>query len=66
MTSACSAALRPAQSRPPGTGTWPEASLSRSSVTGRAAPLPRPSRRGASGSNQELKTCRKIHWVQRT
>ena len=53
----CSASLSMSHGRPSGDGLRPEENSSISSPTGRARP--------ASGSNHELKICRKIHWVQR-
>ena len=54
-TSARSAALSAAQSRPPGTSRVPFSNAATSSAIGRAC--------SASASYQELKICRKIHWV---
>ena len=54
-TSARSAALSSAQGRPSGVGRLPASNCAISVSIGRAA--------SASGSYQELKICRKIHWV---
>src|ERR1044072_7382219 len=54
-TSARSAADRAVQERPPGTVRSPDSNAATSSEIGRAF--------FASSSYQELKICRKIHWV---